>query len=45
MILSALQHLVVIMDAKAINAAPFLSATPIEVVEAKSAAADNSSLS
>ena len=44
MILSALQHLVVMMDAKAIDAAPFLSATPIEVVEAKSAAADNSSL-
>ncbi len=45
MILSALQHLVIMMDAKAIDAAPFLSATPIEMVETKSAAADDSSLS
>ncbi len=44
MILSALQRLVVMMGAKSIDAAPFLSATPIEVVETKSAAADDSSL-
>jgi len=43
MILSALQHMVVMMDAKSINAAPFLSATPIEVMETKTAANDSSS--
>jgi len=43
MILSALQHMVVMMDAKAINAAPFLSAIPIEVIETKSVAGDSSS--
>ena len=37
MILSALQRLVGMMDAKTISAAPFLSAAPIEAIDAKTA--------
>jgi DNA-binding MarR family transcriptional regulator len=45
MILSALQRMVAMMDAKTITAAPFLSATPLEVMDPRTAPEEASTLS